>query len=465
MPVGDPEEAGKLKPADRFLEVGNKLLWRSSGFDRREFLPQLRGRRGTETYREMLDNDPVVGGVMFAIEMLLRRVEWTVEPCATGPDGESTDYDIERADFLNECMGDLSHSWEEFISDALTMLPFGFAFMEIVYKKRIAPGEKVPAERRSDYSDGKIGWRKFVLIPQDTVNDWVLDDHGGIQAAKQYHGAGLAVIPIQKALMFRTTRRNPTGRSALRSAYRPWYMRKRIEEIEGIGIERDLAGLPVIYFDPDTSDSNKAQYQTIVRNVRRDEQEGVLIPAVYDEQGNHLTRLELLTSGGSRQFDTDLIVQRYVRHIAMTLLQDVILLGHEKTGTQALASEKRDLSDTALQAWLNEIAAVLNTHAVPRLFELNGMDLADLPRFCPGELRPTDVAEFADSLLKACQAGFSLQDDPEIEAEVRRRLGLAQMLPELKERMTEDMLNPPEPVVVAPPGTGGQPPEEGKPDE
>jgi hypothetical protein len=54
-------------------------------------------------------------------------------------------------------------------------------------------------------------------------------------------------IPIEKMLLFRTTvqRNNPEGRSMLRTAYRPWRNKKRIEEIEGVGIERDLAGLPM----------------------------------------------------------------------------------------------------------------------------------------------------------------------------------------------------------------------------
>ena len=37
---------------------------------------------------------------------------------------------------------------------------------------------------------------------------------------------------------------NPEGRSILRNAYFSWYFEKKIAEIEGIGIARDLAGLP-----------------------------------------------------------------------------------------------------------------------------------------------------------------------------------------------------------------------------
>lgn len=59
-----------------------------------------------------------------------------------------------------------------------------------------------------------------------------------------------------------------------------------------------------------------AGLETIVRNIRRDETEGVVLPAGY--------KLELLSSGGTRQFDTNAIVNRYDTRIAMTVLADFI---------------------------------------------------------------------------------------------------------------------------------------------
>jgi hypothetical protein len=58
-------------------------------------------------------------------------------------------------------------------------------------------------------------------------------------------------------------RNNPEGRSMLRTAYRSWRNKKRIEEIEGVGIERDLAGLPIAripgkFFSKDADADEKA---------------------------------------------------------------------------------------------------------------------------------------------------------------------------------------------------------------
>lgn len=442
--------ADKTATVSPYTEIANGNLKGARGLDRIEFLPQLRGKRASEIYREMATNDAIVGAVLFEIEMLLRRVPWEVEPCGSADNGDVTDADIERADFLNTCVMDLSSSWEEVVKNALTMLPFGFAFMEIVYKQRESAELDAKPEKRTQYPDGRIGWRKFSLVPADTIDDFETDDHGGVQAARQGSGYGgqQVTIPIDKALLFRTDTRTPRGSSILRKVVESWYYRKKIREIEGIGIERDLAGLPVFTVDADilAKPERRTEYESMIRNLRRDEQEGVVLPGMVDDQGRMvpLAELKLLASSGSRQFDTDKIIARYNREIAMAVLQDVILLGHEKVGTQALASEKRDLSDTALQAWLNDIAAVFNNHAVPRLFALNGESLEHLPVLKPGELRATDVNEFMEGVKMAADAGFQLAGDEEVENEVRRRLGFGPLSDEAIQAMSEQ---PDEPVA------------------
>lgn len=406
-------------PIDQpFGEIGNQDLYRFSGFTRDEFLPELQGLRAAEIYREMSENSAIIGAVLMSIEQTLLRVPWRVE------EGSGSDAEI-SAELVRTSMVDMSHSWSDLISSALTMLPYGFAWLETVYKQRVGPEERDPS-RRSRYDDGQIGWRKFTLIPAYTVADWVIDDHGGVQAVVQTTPAGNITIPINKSLLFRTTRRRPTGRSILRNSYRSYYLMKRVEEIEGIGVERDLAGLPVFYLDPtilnDTAKRN--EYLRIAVNLRRDEQEGVLLPALYDENRNQLVRLELLSAAGQRQFDTNTIIARHTRNIAMTSMQDVLLLGHEKVGTQSLASEKRDLSEVALAAWLEEITNVINEHAIPRLLQLNGLSLQDPPKVVPGSLRESDVLSFTQALRNIARSGFTLAGDPEVENFVRRRLGL-----------------------------------------
>lgn len=403
--------------ADDLRELGTSGLQRTSGFVTDEFIVALRGSQGAKVYREMADNDPVIGAMLYAIERLILEIGWDVEPYMEQGAEEVTTEDAEAAVFVEECMQDMNESWSAMLQQILSFLVYGYAYCEIVYKKRVGPNQK-DNSRRSRYSDGKIGWRKIALRAQETLWDWEFDEDGDIAGMRQMDPSaskGVVLIPLEKALLFRTVnaRSNPEGRSILRNAYRPWKFKKTIEEIEAVGIERDLAGLPVAYVPPimlssaATADQISARnaIQQLIRGIKRNENEGILFPLAYDEQGRELYKLSLLNSGGSRQFNTDAIVGRYDQRIAMTVLADFILLGHEKVGSFALGASKIDLFTTAIQQIAQSIADVFNDHALPRLFKLNGMNTERMPKIKPEQIAHVDLSLLADFVTKMVQAG------------------------------------------------------------
>jgi hypothetical protein len=408
-------------------EIGSTGLRRAGGTVTEEFLINLRGRRGAKTYREMSDNDPVIGSILYAIEKIILRLDWRIDPASDDPQ------DVEAAEFVQSCLYDMSDSWDSTLSSILSMLVFGYSWHEIVYK--IRGGESDDPTRKSNFTDGKIGWRKWAIRAQETHNRWMFDDDGGIQAFEQVDpwGAGMHTIPIEKALLFRTStqKNNPEGRSLLRTAYRSWYFKKRIEEIEAIGIERDLAGLPVAYVPPEylsvtaTAEQQQvlASIQAIVQNVKRNEQEGIVFPQVYNENGNKMFDMTLLSTGGSRQFDTDKVISRYDQRIAMSVLSDFILLGHERVGSFSLGSSKIDLWTMAVDAICKSMAEVINQHAIPRLLTLNGMKLENTPQLMYSEVSHVELSEIADYVSKLTQAG-ALSPDAATEKYLRDLGGL-----------------------------------------
>jgi hypothetical protein len=410
-------------------ELGTTGLRRTGGFVIEDFLPQLQGIKGVRTYREMADNDPTVGAILFAIEKVLQRLQWRVDPA-----DDDNDVAVEQAEFIEECLHDMSDSWDATLSAMLSMLTYGWSYHEIVYKKR--SGWKKDPRKRSKHDDGKIGWRKWAIRSQETLWEWEFDDDGGIQGLWQVDpstNAHRVFIPIEKALLFRTTtvKNNPEGRSLLRNAYRSWWYKRRIEEIEAVGIERDLAGLPVAHVPPEYLSSAATPEQAAVLNaireivtgIKRNEQEGVIYPAMYDEKGNRLFQLELMSSGGARQFDIDKTVARYDQRIAMTLLSDFILLGHERVGSFALGTAKMDLWSVAVDAIARSIAEVVNQHAIPRLLRLNGMNDEFAPELAYGEVAQTDISEVAKFVVDLIGAGV-IQPDGLLDEYMRDLGGL-----------------------------------------
>ena len=121
--------------------------------------------------------------------------------------------------------------------------------------------------------------------------------------------AGPAVlIPIERSALFRTsTRKNsPEGISVLRTAHWSYFSLRRIEIHEGIGIERELAGLPKggvpsEYLRSDAKPAHQAavaQMKRALMNVRNNENAAFIWPSDRDDHGNELFPFELMTSGG-----------------------------------------------------------------------------------------------------------------------------------------------------------------------
>ena len=120
--------------------------------------------------------------------------------------------------------------------------------------------------------------------------------------------------------------------------------------------------------------------------------------------------MTLLSSGGSRNFNTDAIIARYDQRISMIILADFILLGHEKVGSFALGASKIDLFTSAIQQIADSIADTFNSHAIPRLMKLNGMDTARAPKIKAGEITHVDLGVLGDFISKMAAAG-AMQPD------------------------------------------------------
>ena len=391
-----------------------------------EFLPELQGIRGVHTYTEMVDNDATIGGVWFAIEMLMRNTAFQVEP------GGKSAKDKEAAEFIESCMNDMEETWPEFLSECLSFLIYGWSYHEIVYKRRV--GKTSSPITNSKYSDNLIGWRKLPIRAQDTLFGWEYkdgtDDLTGMtqQPPPDYEKV---TIPLSKALHFKTRSRkgNPEGRSIFRTAYRAWYVKKRLEEIEGYGMERDLAGFPVLYgpadvdlFDSEDPEMVKllAYAQSLVSGIRRDALEGVVLNGGPTEHSGW--RLELLASSGKRQFDTNAIIERWDKRIATTVLADFIMLGQQQVGSFALADNKTKIFSLAIGAYLEVICEVFNNQAIPRLIDMNGdhfKGITDYPHMTHGDIEDVDLEQLATYLEKLVGIGL-LTPDEELEKMVRR---------------------------------------------
>lgn len=406
--------------ADKFKETGRVGLNRWGGRIDEEFLAELRGVEGVRVYTEMANNDSTVGALLYAIKMLCRQADWQVQPVS------DDDADVEAAEFVNSCLYDMQTSWTDTVSEILSFLVYGWSLHELVYKRRA--GHKKDPRLDSKFDDGLIGWQKLPIRAQESLYEWEFDDEDNLTAFVQMPAPtyNLIRIPAEKFLLFRTESRkdNPEGRSILRNAYRSYFYKKRVEEIEGIGIERDLAGFPVLIAPENMdiwSEANSGLLATcnnFVSNIRRDAMEGLTLPFGWE--------LKLLSTGGARQFNTNEIISRYNVSIAQTVLGDFLFLGHEETGSWALSSDKTRLFAMATGAYLDSICETFNRFAIPRLIDLNAAHFARItgyPELIHGDIETADLSKLGE-FVKTCMELGLITPDENLEAYLRVQASL-----------------------------------------
>lgn len=391
-----------------------------------EFLPELRGKKAIRKYREMRDNDSTIGAVMYATEQVLRDVDLKVMPANDSAEAK------EEAEFVKSVLDDMDHTLDDHIAESLSNLSYGFAWFEVIYKRRNGPTERSD-KKRSKYTDGRMGVRKIAIRAPWTISRFDVDQQTGDVKGIYQDGSGYNnsnYIPTRKSLYYRTTTINgdPAGRSILRNAYTSYEYVNNLQSIEAIAVERELAGIPVAripaeYLSGDATATQSGfvnNLQSILRDVKFNEQGYIILPSdTYpDKDGaptnQKLVDVELMSSSGSRNIDIDPIVRRYQHDIARSVLSEFLMLGGGNTGSYALSKSKTDLFLRALESYIQAIVDVLNKQLVERLWELNGLNYDLMPTIVAGDVAPHDLREIAAFLRNLNGADINVSDHPEV---------------------------------------------------
>ena len=432
---GGTEEEKPVQGDPGFGRTGITGLTRFGTVSRvyEEFLRELQGPQGMKNFREMMDNDPIIGAIMFAANHLCRKVSFKFKPA------NDTNEAHKVADFIGGAIfDDMDSAWPDTLSEILTMLPFGWSLLEWRLKRRLGMGQPnlIPpglgsnavggvgyeeaGQVPSRFDDGLIGFRSWELRSQETLFMWEFDADSKAVIMQQMAPPDYRIrrIPLTKTFLFRTqvAKNNPEGRSMIRNAWTSYYMKKNIQVFEGIGIEREMAGYPVIQimkpepdkglFVPDIFNPNNTDMvallstlKRIVTSVRRDEQEGLVMP--------WWAEFKLVSSGSRRAFDTNSIIARYDQRMAMSVMADFIMLGHEAVGSKALAATKISLFTSALSSFLDTVCAIANRQAVPLLLSYNGLPQELAPSMEHGDIENVNLQELGDFIAKVAGTGFN----------------------------------------------------------
>jgi hypothetical protein len=374
-----------------------------------EWHPNLRGPLAVRVYREMRDNDATIGGAANIIEQMLSQVKWRVVPANKTARAQEAAKLVEQSFFE-----DMNQSFSELMSDVLSMLWYGWASFEKVYKVRNGVDSK--------FTDNRIGLRGLFIRGQDTLQAWQWDLERGDEVLGWWQQAWTVqsqpvFLPMEKLVHFRTTsnRANPEGRSLLRNAYRSWFFMKRLQETEGVGFERNLEGLPVLRL-PDiywsTKKADRAIFDRMVQLIRRNDHMGLTFPASEDKSGKTGFDIELLTAAGAGAVMQAIraAIVGYQREVATNFNTQFQQLGANGTGSYALSSDQTNLFGVGLGALLRIIRDTLNNDPVSELQEFNGYRPEERAKLAHSDVEKPDVAKFSKAMVDLANAQLLIPD-------------------------------------------------------
>jgi len=391
---------------------------------------KLIGEERYKTYSEIIANVSIVASAVRLFLNMASKAAWKVEPAE-----DSGDAGIENAEKLQDILfRDLSTPWHRIVRRAAMYRFYGFSIQEWTAQRR---------------PDGSVGLFDIEPRPQNTVERWDVDEagivSGVIQRAPQ--DSREIYIPRSKLLYLVDDSLNdtPEGLGLFRHLVDPASRLQRYEQLEGIGFETDLRGIPVgraplgelkrAVDNGELSASDKAAAElpmrTFLENHIRGRQTAMLLDSstyrAEDEGASpssiYQWAVELLTGSTTAIPDIGTAIQRVTREIARVVGVEHLLLGETGAGSLALSRDKSETFALVVSSTLEELTESIDSDVVKQVAALNGWSPDTTPTLKTDAIQHRSVEEITGALKDLATAGLQ-PDDPAIN-EVRDLLGLS----------------------------------------
>jgi phage gp29-like protein len=357
-----------------------------------EYLPELSFPRSITVYTRMRRSDATVQALELAITLPIRATDWDVQPASDDPTAK------EAADLVyDNLFGGMTHTFDDFLRDALLALFYGFTVFEKVFEER----------------DDFIVWRKFAPRHPQTIERFLFDETGGLAGVRQVgfdpQGRFRQVdIPIDKLLVFIWRRElgNPYGVSVLRAAYKHWFLKDLAYKLQAIALERWAVGIPVGKVPAGTSEQDKQTFLQMLEAMRGHERAAMVLPEDYS--------VELIGAEAGQRANQAFVeaIQHHDTMIVKSVLAQFLNLGTGDVGSWALSRDHSQLFLMGLNSVAQWFADHINRYAIPQLCRLNfGEDFTDFPELTFADLRLVLQREvLAEAVSKLVQTGILTPD-------------------------------------------------------
>jgi hypothetical protein len=397
--------------------------------DAKEKNDQLRGTERYKTYSNFMANTAIVGaGVRYFLNIVCRP-KWTVSPANESAEAQAA------ADWVESVMDDMRTPWHRVVRRSAMFRFLGFSIQEWQAKRR---------------DDGTLGLADIAPRPQWTIEKWDVDDNGYVIGAVQRSPQSNLEIYLPTSKIVYITddalSDHPEGVGLLRHVAKQIFRLERYEQLEGIGYEGDMRGIPSTKAPLSELEALKKSGQLkkedvdailkplkdfVENHIKSSDTALLLDSAVYRGSGDQQTpsaqpkwSVELLGTQTTGLTEIAAAVERLNREIARVLGVEQLLLGSNSRGSHALSRDKTSALFLIADATLKEIRETFNRDIIHRLWEINGFDEALRPKFQADPIKFQDIETMSSALRDLATAGVVLMPEDEAVTELFQLMGL-----------------------------------------
>lgn len=403
LPIDIPhgkETPEHFNPLDRYVGIGrpgNTGYWgyALSG----EQINKLDNgqREGLLIYDQMRRGDSQIKSILQAICLPILSAHYFVEPASESPVDKRIAGLVEDA-----LLTGLNDSWVDTLRHILLFLPFGFSYLEKIYRYKSGLAMPIHLAPRLPLSI----YRWMATMETGRLYEiWQLDSNG-----KLYK------IPVEKLIMFVNEREgdNWVGMSLLRPAYKNWFVKNELEKIDAIKHERHGVGVPMVT-PRDGAKPNSVEWDAareVTERYQAGENTGLVLPFGY--------KMEILTPGGASGGGTDIItsIRYHNEEMARSVLAMFSQLGTTSGGNRALGETFLQIFTDSIQWVADYICGRLTQDLIRECVRMNWGDIP-YPTLKVGRIEKLPT----ETLAALATAGIIVPDS-RLESAVRKSMNL-----------------------------------------